>query len=120
MQISSAVCDVHQSLALRRDVVSTIVFKSFMGESSEQHALPCQDPSCKRYYSPWRGYFSATVEDRPDYGVPSTKPQCRQHQPEVVFLYLMEKNSELMWACPECSVTQLFAVPDSPKLLTPE
>jgi len=105
MQISSAVCDIHQSLPLRKDVVATIRFVSFGGESSTQEALKCQDSNCHRYYSPWRGYFLAKFADHPDFGVPSKKPQCRRHS-EPIYMFLLKKDEALLWACPECKVTR--------------
>lgn len=104
MQCSSALCDVHRALPLLRSTKVTITFTDGR-TAQEEEALTCGESKCNRYYSPWRGYFSAQVGEYPDFGVPSKKPQCR-HNSEPIYMFLMEKDGVLVWSCPECSATQ--------------
>jgi len=105
MQISSAVCDIHQSLPLLRSAKVTISFK----DHTTEDAFPCQDPSCHRCYSPSRGYFYAKAGELPNFGNPMKAPQCR-HDSEPIYMFLMRKGDVLVWTCPECNVTQPFTV----------
>jgi hypothetical protein len=106
MQMNSALCDVHTSVPFRRNVVATITLGSTYG-SGQEDAFCCQNPGCTRCYSPWRGYYWATEGEYLDQGVPSLKPQCR-HNSEPVYMFLMMKDGELLWACPEdrCEATR--------------
>jgi|ERR1039458_3764132 hypothetical protein len=111
MQISSALCDIHQSLLLLHNTKATIIFRDGRAEQQED-AFACQDPDCSRYYSPWRGYFFAKVGEYPDFGVPSKKPQCR-HESETMYMFLTWKDGMLLWACPVkgCGKAEPFKPP---------
>jgi hypothetical protein len=103
---TAAVCDLHPSLALAR-VGATIVLQGDLpGDDGTWTAIPCQDPNCNRFYSPYRGYFYARAGERPVVGFPKTL-NCNCHS-EPVFMYLMTTEKELMWACPECAATQPY------------
>jgi hypothetical protein len=108
MQISSAVCDVHRSLLLLPRTMATITFRDGAAMWQEE-AFPCQDPNCHRYYSPSRGYFYAKAGVHPDFGNPLKAPQCR-HNSEPTHMFLMRKDEDLVWACPECNATQPASV----------
>jgi hypothetical protein len=108
MQISSAVCFCHQSLLLRTDPV-TITFRSRTGDSNKESVFACQDPNCHIHYSPDFGYFHYKVGELLGLGDLEKKPQhC--HNSETMYMFLMEKDSTLIWACPGCNVTQPFSI----------
>jgi hypothetical protein len=102
MQTNSAVCDFHQSSLLPR-AKATITY----ADGTTEEAIPCQDPSCHRCYSPCRGYFYANAGEYPNFGNPMRVPHCH-HNSEPVYAFLMRKEDVLVWACPECAVTQLL------------
>jgi len=71
-------------------------------DSGTLEALGCLDGTCDRFYEPSRGYFSVKDNGRFVRGNPNHQPQCRQHDPEVTFLYLTREDEELLLACPRC------------------
>lgn len=106
MQMSLAVCDVHDSTPLQD---ARIALDELKQEAWKEDALRCQNPDCYRSYSPGRGYFWAKPEEYINQGVPSLKPQCR-HNSEPVYMFLMAEDGKPLWACPQdgCQVTRPF------------
>ena len=107
MQIISGVCDVHLSHPLDR-TFSIVCSLAGTTDTLTIKARGNQAVDCNRYYEPSRSYFTADESGRFERGNPNAQPQCRRHQPEMVFMYVAKKDRELVWTCPECGATQEF------------